>query len=541
MLIISKIKISLRYAAFSALLLVVSQAGFPLPQETVEVSIQSEIWHGARDTQYPGIEVYKGLPYAKAPIGDLRWRAPQAYQVTKGKVFSAKKFAPACIQSQRLVAWDRKILRAFDLDEKKIPSLERTSEDCLHLNVWTPSLKISKDLPVMVWIYGGSNRAGWSNQIYYDGASLAERGVVLVTINYRVGVMGWMAHPALSARSQNRVSGNYGTLDQIAALKWVRDNITQFGGDPNRVTIFGESAGARNVSTLLSSPLAEGLFHRAIMQSTGFREPRTLLESEVIGKKIAESLAGDIAHTTRQQLQVLLEADPFDVMEHSNKVRGNEYYGPTKDAYVLPTSPMTTFRSKAEHPVPIMIGANRNEWSLFQRTVPDATALQKAIDYYQPELTSQKALKKVLAEHGSIPRQHEKLLTNAYFVCPSKTAATHLSRRDEPVYMYYFTREREGAKIWVGAYHAAELPYVFDTNGVGLPVAQEDRNLTRAMGEYWTNFATFGNPNGIMENKASVNWDRFDASKGNYLELGDQVQMASTLESQMCQLLSDGS
>jgi para-nitrobenzyl esterase len=236
------------------------------------VVLGGEVWEGEFYGQGGSHAVFKGLPYAAPPVGALRWRPPQPRTPEPG-LHTARAFGPACVQTQRLVTWDRRILEKLGqdssrleqfanvsenwsgIDAARIRSLVNVGEDCLYLNVWTPSHATDEQLPVMFWIYGGSNESGWSHQQFYDGAKLADAGVVVVTINYRVGAFGFFAHPALSAESEHGVSGNYAILDQIAALEWVRTKIAAFGGDPENVTIFGESAGAANVATLLASPL----------------------------------------------------------------------------------------------------------------------------------------------------------------------------------------------------------------------------------------------------------------------------------------------
>jgi para-nitrobenzyl esterase len=217
----------------------------------------------------------------------------------------------------------------------------------------------------MLWIYGGSNKSGWSHQLFYDGADLARAGVVVVTINYRVGAFGFFAHPALSAESEHGVSGNYAILDQIAALEWVQRHIAAFGGDPERVTIFGESAGAVNVATLLASPLARGLFHRAIIQSTVFSELRSGAADEDLGSKIMASLGVATDLPTDRALADMRALAPADILYASDALRGAAYYGPSVDGWVLPDQTQTIYSSGSAIDVQLMIGVTKDEFSLF--------------------------------------------------------------------------------------------------------------------------------------------------------------------------------
>jgi para-nitrobenzyl esterase len=302
---------------------------------------------------------FKGIPFAAAPVGDRRWRPPAPITPRHG-VQKATEFGPSCIQQQGTMDFYRAIAETFGQDPSLVPDLGPFSEDCLYLNVWTSSWGEDELRPVMVWIHGGGNTAGSASEVYYDGARLARRDVVVVTFNYRLNVFGFLAHPALTAESEHGSSGNYALLDQISALRWVQRNIASFGGDPKRVTIFGESAGATDIAYLMSSPLARGLFHRAIMQSGGYgvSEFRTLAEEEAVGEGLAAAL--DVGESDE-----VLTAMRAVCAEELHRVAVETYpagfNAPNVDGWVLPEAPAETFETGEHIRVPLMIGLNGHE------------------------------------------------------------------------------------------------------------------------------------------------------------------------------------
>jgi len=510
------------------------------PVAPPRVSFDGETWEGAWNDD-GAFAVFRGIPYAAPPVGERRWRPPVTHAPTPG-VHMARSNGPACIQTQRLVTWDRSIYKAFGLNEKLVPDLMNISEDCLYLNVWTPDPVGGKKLPVMVWIYGGSNRAGWAHQSYYDGASLAKRGVVSVFVNYRVGVFGWFSHPALSSESVNGVSGNYGILDQVAALEWVQRNIEQFGGDPNRVTIAGESAGGVNVATLMASPLAKGLFERAIIQSGGFPGKINLAENEALGVEIMERLGVVNSDDTAQILTDMRALGAEDVLLASNAVRGLTPYGPVVDGYVLPAPTMEIYARETDHPIEVIIGANAHEASLFmpsfyaykQGAELGETEYSQALARYADSEDSVQALRQLLDGEADMYRRIERLHTAGWFICPSIAAARQLASSGYKVYYYYFTRAREGQKTWIGAHHAAEIMYVFDTGNHIFPSTEIDIDLSRAMGDYWANFMAAGDPNG----EDHPAWPVFQPDSGKFIVFGDEISTGQDLDSAMCSVMT---
>jgi para-nitrobenzyl esterase len=440
-----------------------------------------------------GIRVFKGIPYAAPPVGELRWKAPQPVRAWNG-IRSVAEWGPRCVQSSRLGELD--------------PLNKRMDEDCLYLNVWTPATSSSQSLPVMIWIHGGSNLNGAGSQPEFDGSHLASKGVVVVTINYRLDVFGFLAHPELTKESGTNSSGNYGLLDQIAALKWVQRNIRTFGGDPNQVTLFGESAGAFDVSLLMASPLTKGLFTRAIGESGGALTtiaafgPKPLQIGELDGVKFVQAMGvNSIAELRTKSAQEMLEAAIKSPITYAFGV---------VDGYVVPEHPASIYAKGKQNDVPLLIGWNADEGSLFAARLklpadapPYAERIRAqfkdradtALKLYPPGSTSQEEGASLAALLG------DEIIAYGSWAWAERAATSGSS----PVYRYYFARRPPGApelSIYPltapGVYHFAEILYVFDNLHVmsGWPWEPDDRRLADAMSSYWTNFAKTGDPNG---------------------------------------------
>jgi len=514
------------------------------------VDIDGAVWEGAYVSPDDKRAMFKGLPYAAPPTGDLRWRPPQAATVEPG-FRPARAFGPACVQAPRLVTWDRRILEKLGkdshrlpayanvsndwtgVDAARIPDLVNVGEDCLYLNVWTPDLAAEQGKPVMVWIYGGSNVSGYAHQVVYDGAALADKDVVVVTFNYRVGAFGFFSHPALSAESDAGVSGNYATLDHIAALEWVQDNIERFGGDPDNVTIFGESAGAVNVATLIASPLADGLFHRAIVQSGVFTALRSLEDDEKIGAAILESLGVAADLPTEQALADMRALAPGDIFHASAKVRGDAYYGPIVDGWVLPDQPQLIYSTGRAHNVPVMIGVTRDEFSLFLPGEVNEQRYQGTVEFLAQDPENAAAIHAATAGEPDPFKRTVRVMTDAWFLCGSKQAAKDLSKQQQNVYFYLFDKVRDGAEVWVGAYHAGELAYLFGTVDRLFEQTDADKALADVIQGYWTNFATHGDPNGAN----LPDWPPVTPDRDTYIVLDDKISLATGLEAEICSAL----
>jgi para-nitrobenzyl esterase len=440
-------------------------------------------------------------------------------------VQQAVDFATPCVQPPWNVGFQRNIARIFGTDPMLVPDLAETSEDCLYLNVWSTNFGGDELQPVMFWIHGGSNVAGAGSDGTYHGKRLASKGVVVVTINYRLNVLGFFAHPELTAESERGASGNYGLLDQIAALEWVQRNISAFGGDPGRVTIFGESAGAVDVGYLMASPLAGGLFHGAISQSGGYAvaETRTLADVEAQGAELVEKLGlsdeADVLQAMRAKDAQELMAETFAAYPKGINL------GPARDGWFLTEAPGQVFSNGRQHDVPMMIGANADEWTALRFFDPEYTpdSFRAALRWtYGTTGERAEALYAVSSEEelrGAIDRW----MTDLVFVGPSVYMARWMDNVSSPAYFYVFSRHlpAPGGKE-LGAYHAAELPYVWDNIDTNpwVPRDDSDQALAEIMSTYWVHFATTGDPNG----GDLPHWPPFSIEAEHYIDFGDVVE-----------------
>jgi para-nitrobenzyl esterase len=509
--------------------------GAPAPP-TVEVD--GEVLQGAFFGDAPDDVVFKGIPYAAPPVGDLRWRPPAPITPRDG-VQPALEYGPACVQTDGNIVFARDIAEIFGTDPGLVPELWQTSEDCLYLNLWTSNWRGDERRPVLVWIYGGNNMTGTAAEVPYDGVNLARRGVVVVTFNYRVNVFGFLAHPALTAESGHASSGNYALLDQIAALEWVQRNIAAFGGDPDRVTIFGESAGATDVAYLMATPLATGLFHRAIVQSGGYAvsDDRTLADGEAVGEGLAQALGVAGAD---DELAAMRAVSAEDVHRTALETVPLGINFPVVDGWVLPETPARIFDAGEQNDVPLMIGVNAHEWTTLRRYYPNVTVqslragirvdygglADRALDLY-PASTDEEAAAAT-----------DDWQTDAWFVCPSKFIASRMERVTSDAYFYLFSRvlPAPGGEE-LGAYHAAEMAYVFDNLALETWVPREayDQTLAETMADYWVQFATTGDTNG---GDLPV-WPTYSGGSEEYLELGDEVGARAGIRREYCELYEE--
>ena len=433
-----------------------------------------------------GLAVYRGVPFAAPPVGDLRWRPPQPAAKWDG-VRQADKFAPQCVQ------------RGFGPPPagQQAPPM---SEDCLYLNVWTPAKSPSAKVPVLVWIYGGGFNFGATSVPDYSGERLAQKGVVLVSIAYRVGNLGFLAHPGLSAESPQHVSGNYGLLDMIAALQWIHKNIAAFGGNPKKVTIFGESAGGIAVSMLSASPLAKGLFQGAISQSGGSFGPagigggpgenmRTLAVAESDGEKFATNAgASTVTELRKLPAEKILDA-----------TRGLAW--PITDGWVIPDDQYKLYEAKRFNDTPILVGYNSDEGASFSppRTPQEyINNVRRRYDKFADRL-----IKAYPAGETKVPKSARDLIRDSAFGWHTWTWARMQSRLGKSkAYYYYFDQHPDyppdSPKVGQGAPHGRDVAYVFGhfKGDNGQKPTAADEMISNAMAIYWTNFAKYGNPNG---------------------------------------------
>jgi para-nitrobenzyl esterase len=456
------------------------------------------------------ISVFKGIPYAAPPIGELRWKPPQPVARWQG-VHTATTFGARCTQGR---IYDDMIFR------------DEMSEDCLYLNVWVPRATAGARLPVMVWTYGGGFQSGSASEPRQDGEQLAKKGVIVVSMNYRLGVFGFFSHPELTKESAHHASGNYAFLDQVAALQWVQKNIAAFGGNPRNVTIFGESTGSFAVSALMASPLSRALFQRAIGESGAFftadsqgLELMPLAESERHGSAFAESLgATSIA---------ALRAKPADeVLQAALKARPMRFT-PNLDGYLLPRDVAAIYADGQQSHVPLLAGWNADEIRSSVTLAKDKPTAKTV-----PELVRARfgehadaILKAYAAESDADVIESAAALNSDMFIGYStwKWLEMHLATGTSPVYRYSFDQAppippdtiMNGVAVTardIGARHAGEIEYVFGALDSVPKVTwrPEDRTLSDVMMTYWTNFAKTGDPNGAGVPK----WPAYDAKSG---------------------------
>lgn len=429
-----------------------------------------------------GLRVFRGIPFAAPPVGALRWRPPVGPKAWTG-VREAKAFAPACVQMPNPVM--------------NVPAQE-VSEDCLYLNVWTPADDAGDRLPVLVWIHGGGFAFGSTAMPLFDGAALAKKGLVFVSITYRVGPLGFLAHPELSEESAHGVSGNYGLLDQVAALAWIGDNITAFGGDSGRVTIMGQSAGGMSVSLLVQSALASGLFSGAIAQSGA---SFVIADSNLRGLREAEQsgaqFALGIGASSLAELRALSATEIVEAAQGANTFPFRESW-PIQDGYVVPDDPVRTYRQRRQNDVPTLIGNNEREGAFFPH--PDTVADFRNFVKREFGDRSDSVLAAYPARNnGEAEKSAAALVGDRTFGIQNWTwARLQSSFGESPVFYYHFDHSpprRDG--IPPGAIHGAELPYVFGTFEIRpIEWTGADRAMSTQLMDYWANFVITGNPNG---------------------------------------------
>ena len=462
--------------------------------------------------------VFKGVPFAAPPVGELRWQAPRPAPAWQG-VRDATAFAPRCMQGQIFA----------DIVFKEL------SEDCLTLNIWTPAKAAGDRLPVMVWIHGGGFQAGAGAEPRHDGEAIAKKSVVLVTINYRLGVFGFFAHPELTRESGRNASGNYGMLDQVAALRWVQENIAAFGGDPGNVTIFGESAGSFSVSALMASPLARGLFHKAIGESGAYMAAdssalplKPLADAEQQGVRFAAALGADSlaalrAKSADELLKVALKIQPW--------------FSPGIDNYFLVEDVGATYAAGRQARVPLLAGWNADEVRggvVLAKDKPTAAIFEQTTrKRYGAQ--ADRILTAYPASNDAEALESAAALASDTFIGYGtwKWIEVHQQTGGSPVYRYSFDRKipvppgntMNGVPATsrdIGARHAGEIEYVFGALDLSLPKVPwepSDRTLSDAITTYWTNFARTGDPNGA----GLPAWPKY-ADGGRVLHLDEKIR-----------------
>ncbi len=476
---------------------------------TAPIETDTGLVEGTAVDEDAGLEVFRGIPYAAPPVGDARWKPPMPPAAWEG-VRSATEFSSICPQGPGLA----------QLTGEALPTL---SEDCLYLNVWTSAAGTDAKQPVMVWIHGGGLTLGWGHQRLYDGTNLAKRGVVLVSINYRLGALGFLAHPLLSA--EGGVSGNYGLLDQIAALQWVQRNIAAFGGDPDNVTIFGESAGGTSVQALLASPHSKDLFHRAIVQSAWLTDSNyaPLNEASPL-RPSGEEHGSDWAAAQFPDADSLakLRAVDMDTMNSAQQAGFGVHV--TIDGDFMPAHVLAVFAAGKQMDVPVMAGTNTDEGTMFVGALPFNTVAE-----YEA------ATKAGFGEHAaavlelypatddaSLFQAKNQFITDTWFVWGTRNMLAGMVNVPSPAWQYHFSR-RSVANPMMGASHGAEIAYAFNNRTPPAADNATDQTLADAMIQYWVQFAVTGDPN--VEGVPA--WPAYDPELDRHLELDDEVKAGS--------------
>jgi para-nitrobenzyl esterase len=429
-----------------------------------------------------GVASFTGIPYVAPPTGALRWKPPHTVAPWTG-TRNAKEFGPACPQPPIL--------------EKRYGiKLDNVSEDCLTLNVWTAGKSTSERRPVLFWIHFGGNIAGSGSM--GDGSALARQGAVVVTINFRLGAFGFLALPSLSKESSRGSSGNYGLLDQVQALLWVHRNIDKFGGDPQNVTIVGVSAGAGDVGLLMTSPLAKGLFQRAVMESGTPSADMRLPAAERAGVKF---FGDDLA--------------ALRVRSTSEIMASGDSYGPIVDGWVIPENPARIFAAGQQANVPLIVGTNADEGTVFTEALP-----LKTVNEYRGYLASHypNAVETLFglyapSDDDQVRAATNRLITDYQFIAPARRLARLQAAVNPKTFVYHFTHST-GPR---GAFHTSETPFVF--------AADPGSELAKAMSAAWVRFAATGNPNG----PGTPAWPAYNATTDQYMEFGDTIRTGSEL------------
>jgi para-nitrobenzyl esterase len=492
------------------------------------VTLMSGTLQGVRFGGEPSGAAFLGVPYAAAPTGERRWKPPETLVPWAG-MRDATQFGAACPQ----------------LPEPWL-TYPHWSEDCLFLNIWTRQMSGPHKQPVIVFFHGGSNRAGYSQRDQL-GPSLSGSGLVVVSANYRLGALGFLAHPALTAESPHASSGNYGLLDQIQALKWVRENIARFGGDPERITVMGQSSGAVDACLLMTSPPARGLFQQAILesgecQSTLNKDIRTPISVNGIsgtGEEAGERLAGDLGIASGPDVLKKLRGVPVDTILKAMSNDRSLQFDAIVDGWVVPEQPAKIFAEGRQAHIPVLVGSNADEATVFGPGPSTLSGYRKYLQadagiYADQELQAWPA-----STDADVPAQYLKL-QNMSFAYGAWSMARAMTRAHQPAYLYLLTWVQTGKRATLGAHHGEELSFLDDAFPSGWGASSGDRAFGEILRAYWSNFAITGDPNSPGLQK----WSTFDPGSDFVFSLGQKIgaipmnQKLRVIDKIMAQVLS---
>ena len=480
------------------------------------VNIHGTIINGSHKN---GVHSFLGVPFALPPIGKLRWQPPKPWNYLDAEI-NAKDFKPACMQNNRIVNWYKRLVRDFGSNPNIFGSPE-FSEDCLYLNIWKPATT-DKNLPVLVYIHGGSNKAGWSYEPNYHGDQIVKKDVVLVSIPYRLGVFGFFPHP------ENK-NPNLALLDQILALQWINKNISNFSGDPNNITLIGESAGAGSISHLLVSPKSKGLFHKAIHQSGGSSL------SYPTDKNYETTLAIKFTEFLEEKFKVDNSIENFKklsskaILDASEIVYKDHYYNYIDDGITINEPIIHTIENGKIHNIDLIIGSNNDEYSLYFGGIADVDGWLNA----EVNEEQKNELIKLLSNIEDPIRKLDLLITARNFVCPSLLIAKMVDLSGGNSWVYQFNRVRDDPKaLKYGAFHGAELPYVFDTHDEWLPTNKTDRKITEQIQSFWVQFSKTGDPN-IKKRM----WDPYNTQTNSTYIINEESYSAPHPSREICEIM----
>jgi para-nitrobenzyl esterase len=490
------------------------------------VQAGGELLEGAWSGDSGEIAAFLGVPFARPPVGELRWRGPQPPRPRDG-VQKATEFAPACMQGPHITQWYARVAVAFGHGPENVGKPNGISEDCLYLNVWTPGPGHGDGMPVMVWFHGGSNVGGWSYEPNYLGDRLAAKGVVVVSVAYRLGVFGFFSHPGLDNGPGQPVA-NFGWLDGEMALRWIKRHIGAFGGDPGNVTVMGESAGAGNISDFIVGEIEQGLYRRLVLQSSGgaLTNRRSLAEEQETGRRLVSHLGIEATDQTPARLRSI---PAEDLLEAAGEVLKGHYFDVVNDGLTFRKRPLEGFGSASIAQVDILIGTNADEWYMYL----DEDTSDADLDQWLANNAFGGAaiLRTLVAGEQNRRRALDRLITARRMLCPSHYMAARISAAGGRAWVYYFSRQRPGqGGARLGAYHGTEIGYVFDRHEYWQSTDAVDDALTEAVMDYWVQFARTGDPNV----KGRPEWPMYRAARPQVLDLGERIGAMPPPDADLC-------